>query len=518
MCKRLLVGVWLVSWLSAMGSVWAVESPSETKRVRPAAVAGSWYPGEAFELTAYLKQQLNEATPPKVSGVVRALLVPHAGFAYSGPTAAKGFKLVAGRTFKRVVVMGPAHHGVFSGLMVPDATHFETPLGEIPLEAAAINHLLHERVANLIPDVDRREHSIEAQLPWLQTVLMPGWQLVPVLVGNLDQAGYARAAHALRPLLNEETLLVISGDFTHYGTRFGYLPFPPEAGIEEKIKQLDLGAWEQIVKQDAPGFIKYQKQTGITACAFGPLAIFTHLLTPETTTLLVDYVTSGPVTAQNVHSVSYLAGAFMAPLPLANEPTQSALTQEEMKLLVEMAKRATRLAVVKGAQAVSPAAIAAEFILPQSLKQSRGAFVTLKRGEDLRGCIGYIEPIKPLYEAVVENAVNAALRDHRFRPITPAEIEGLELEVSVLSPVKPIDSYQGFIVGEHGVTLSKSGHRAVFLPNVATEQGWNREQTLTQLALKAGLPGDAWRENARFEVFTAQKQVDLFSPIKKGDR
>ena len=140
--------------------------------------------------------------------------------------------------------------------------------------------------------------------------------------------------------------------------------------------------------------------------------------------------------------------------------------------------------------------------LPGHLRAPSGAFVTLKRGGDLRGCIGTIEPREPLYQAVLDNGDNAARRDPRFSPVTPPELQDLVIEVSVLSPPRPIDSWEEFKVGEQGIILSKSGRRAVFLPEVATEQGWTREETLSYLARKAGLPADAWRSGASFSVFT----------------
>ena len=143
--------------------------------------------------------------------------------------------------------------------------------------------------------------------------------------------------------------------------------------------------------------------------------------------------------------------------------------------------------------------------LPARLKEPAGAFVTLKRHGELRGCIGYIEPREPLYLAVLANGDNAARRDPRFNPVEPAELDGLEIEVSVLTPPRPIESWQAFKVGEQGIVLSKAGRRAVFLPEVATEQGWTREETLSQLSLKAGLPANAWQEGASFEVFESTK-------------
>ncbi|MBF0180668.1 MAG: AmmeMemoRadiSam system protein B [Magnetococcales bacterium] len=499
-------------WLLTVGIAGGGVPDNGEKRLRPAAVAGSWYPGNPEDLRAYLEGQLVQAEPPPVAGLgeVRAVLAPHAGYRFSGPTAALAFKPLVGKQFKRVVAMGPSHHGDFGGLVVSDATHFATPLGEIPLDREAIRQLRRAEGVRVIPGVDRNEHSLEMQLPWLQVALESGWQLVPVLVGQADAAGYARAAAALRPLLDGETLLVLSGDWTHYGPNYGYLPFPPDEKAGERLKQLDLGAWERIAHGDAKGLLAYRERTGITACAFGPMMVFLHLSGRELTATLAGMATSGPVTRDNPNSVGYLAAWFVSGHPLSGATTGE-LTQEEMTQLHELARKALRLAVSGGPEAANAQAVATGMTLPETLKQPRGAFVTLKRGEDLRGCIGYIAPIKPLYEAVVENAVNAALRDHRFRPVRSEELPGLNLEVSVLSPLTPVDSYREIEVGRHGMTLSKMGRNAVFLPEVAPEQGWNLEQTLTELALKAGLPGDAWKENARFEVFTAQKWTAPFT-------
>jgi len=151
--------------------------------------------------------------------------------------------------------------------------------------------------------------------------------------------------------------------------------------------------------------------------------------------------------------------------------------------------------------------------LPSHLNEPSGAFVTLKRDGHLRGCVGYISPRKPLVEAVLENGVNAARNDRRFRPVSADELGDLEVEVSVLSPPRPIDSYDEFVVGEHGVILHKGGRQAVFLPEVAGEQGWTREDTLSHLARKAGLIGDGWREGASFEVFTSTKYAAPYPAV-----
>jgi AmmeMemoRadiSam system protein A len=170
--------------------------------------------------------------------------------------------------------------------------------------------------------------------------------------------------------------------------------------------------------------------------------------------------------------------------------------------LLRLARAAVE-AGVRGERAPAAAALAGG-APPDCCAEARGVFVTLHRHGALRGCIGYIEGVRPLGEAVVENALSAAFRDPRFLPLTADELEGLSVEVSVLTPLRPVPGPAAIEVPRHGVVLSRDGRRAVFLPQVAAEQGWDRDTLLSQLALKAGLPRDAWRQGATFLVFEAQ--------------
>jgi AmmeMemoRadiSam system protein A len=207
--------------------------------------------------------------------------------------------------------------------------------------------------------------------------------------------------------------------------------------------------------------------------------------------------------------VSYAVIAVTAPAPLSAPPAgpteQKALEPEQMSLLHQVAVAGVALAVAGDRPEVRDRLDRLLAQIPSSLKTPAGAFVTLRQDGRLRGCIGYILPRRPLYRAVLENGVNAAQNDHRFRPVTPEELDGLTIEVSVLTPPRPIASYLDFRVGKQGIVLSKEGRQAVFLPEVALEQGWTREQTLSNLSRKAGLPPSAWREGAFLQVFENQK-------------
>jgi len=483
-------------------------------RVRAAAVAGSWYPGDAQALGKLVDKLLAEASPQSLKGIIRALITPHAGYRYSGAGAAAGYKLIQGQSLRRVIVLGPAHAGGFHGLSIADATHYETPLGRIPLDLEAIAQLRENSLVVADDWAHQREHSIEIQLPLLQRVLAPGWTLLPILVGHIDD--YASAAKLLRPYTDDNTLIVVSGDFTHYGPHYHYMPFPLDGTIKERLKLLDMGAYEKIAAHDAAGFMAYRDMTGITACAFDPVMVLLHLLPESATSTLVNYYTSGEVTGDYRHSVSYLTVAVTNELPFSEKvpivKQKSAnlggnLNDSQLQFLHQLARNAVEAAVM------SESGVIETFIqlatkLPDNLRRPAGTFVTLKKHGHLRGCIGTIQSNDPLYRSVIINAQRAALHDPRFSPVQPDELAFLTIEVSVLSQPEPIASYKEFEVGKHGIILEKDGRSAVFLPEVALEQGWDREQTLSYLAKKAGLSPDAWKEEADYLVFTTQKYTE----------
>ncbi|MBF0445533.1 MAG: AmmeMemoRadiSam system protein B [Magnetococcales bacterium] len=493
------------------------------KKIKYSTVAGSWYPGKPEVLAKYLDDLLSKASladTPAIEDPIRALILPHAGYNFSGATAAVGIKQVMGREYKRVVVLGPAHKKAFAGLSLPDVTHYETPLGLIPLDLQAMGKLNSLKTVNYIPGAHSREHSIEMELPLLQKALKPGWKLVPILVGHLNKKGFAKVAKDISFLLDDKTLLVVSGDFTHYGPNYDYTPFVKDEQIAKNLHALDIGAFNKIVERDIDGFINYHNQTGISSCGFGPLALLINLMGSQSNVHLLKYQTSGELTSDYSNSVSYLSAAITAKQPLytANKEDATAISKEDMVLLHNIAKRVLDLAINKGPNPISPEEIAAEFKIPDNLKKPYGAFVTLKKEGELRGCIGFIKPIKPLFEAVIDNAINAAFRDHRFNTLKKAELSELEIEISVLSPTHYINSYEEFEVGHHGIIMSKMGREAVFLPEVATEQGWNRDQTLTNLSQKAGLSGSAWKTDTIFKVFTAQKHSAPYAHNKTAKK
>ncbi len=283
-------------------------SSAPAARVVGPAVAGTWYPGDATELAALVDRLLEGPGAERAQRPVRAIIVPHAGFAYSGPVAGLGFRRLP-TDVDRVLLVGPTHYADFSGGCVPAATAYRTPLGDVPLDVGAIDRVTSSRVVHRDDGPFRPEHSLEAELPFLQRHLRPGWRVVPLLVGGgRDAAVLTDLATALEPVFDDRTLAVISSDFVHYGPRFGYVPFSDR--IAERIREIDDSALERIVRLDGDGFRRYVQESGATICGRAAIEVLLQLLGPTSRGHVVAYDTSGRLTGDFRHSVSYASVLF----------------------------------------------------------------------------------------------------------------------------------------------------------------------------------------------------------------
>lgn len=478
-------------------------------KVRPMAVAGTWYPGDEIQLTRYvddLLQAASQTDDEQQQGAIRAIISPHAGYRYSGSVAADGYRLLRGQAYKRVLLLGPTHHGWFHGLSIADVTHYETPLGSIPLDLTAIQQLRSSSLVSADPSAHRKEHSLEMQLPFLQRTLQPGWQLVPVLVGQLEAEDYQAVAKLLQPLVNDDTLIVVSSDFTHFGLNYGYRPFPADKDTAARLESLDRGSLEFILEKDPQGFLDYKIRTGTTICGFRPIALLLHLLPADVKGRLISYTTSGALMRDYRNSVSYMSIVFRESNSADTEKRFNpiGLSEKNLQLLHKLASAAVEVVTKPQDEVAWQRLQKIQESVPRELKIDAGAFVTLWKDGRLRGCIGHNKDDYPLYQAMVASGINAARNDVRFLPLRPEELAGLEVEISVLTPPEQVDSYRDFIFGEEGIILEKDGHAALFLPEAAEKYSWNQEQMLKRLALKAGLSDDAWEEGASFKTFRTQ--------------
>ena len=472
-----------------------------------------WYPSDASVLEKQIEDLFQKAQVKPIDNVV-GLILPHAGYAYSGRTAAAGLKTTT-KAYKRIVVVGATHRlGMEEILSVPRATHYQTPLGLVPLDVELIDKLLEYSIFCHVPQAHEysrggQEHCVQIELPLLQH-RYGDFEFIPVVAGQCSPETVDKAAAILKSLVDGETLIVASSDFVHYGPNYGYVPFKED--IPAQIKKLDMGAYELIAQLDGRGFLEYRRNTGATICGSVPIAILLSMLSESTESHLIQYTTSGEMTGDFTNSVSYLSvafsGAWGAPSEVEPDANNAVLTEQDKEQLLTLARRTIDYAL-KNRRVPEASDLG---ITPSAAMQSpRAAFVTLKKHAQLRGCIGDIFPQRPLYKSVILNAIHACVNDRRFPPVSQDECEDITIDISALTPPAPVDSSDQIRIGIDGVVLNKDGRSAVFLPQVAPEQGWDIEQTLTHLSEKARLPADAWKQGASFLVF----QADVFGESEK---
>jgi AmmeMemoRadiSam system protein B/AmmeMemoRadiSam system protein A len=495
--------------------------------VRPAAVAGSWYPDHPCLISAEVDRMVRAtAAAPPLAGKPVALVVPHAGWRYSGFAAVAAFRQLHPGDFDRVVIVAPSHQGAFQGFSIADVSAFRTPVGDVPLCEKAVKSLRDSRLVRSVPGVEDREHSIEIELPFLQERL-DRFCLVPILAGRTDAAMQRGLAEKLAALDDGKTLFVFSSDFTHYGAGYDFVPYGASARqAKERIRELDSRALTFFSPPDAEGFRKFLDETGDSICGREGLKVMLELLpriAPAAKAVPLARYTSIDLPGNpSDDSVTYVAMAYVssvapeapplgAPSPPSTAPPRPAPLSADLGAKLLRVARATLRTELEATDDLRRALRD----LPASageLARLQGAFVTLNRTDPaeiaregkLRGCIGQVHPAYTIPEAVVVAAAQAALSDPRFPPVRKEELGKLELELTLLSPPRPIGSWKEIVLGRDGIVLTKGESRALFLPQVPVEEKWTLEETLSYLSRKAGLAADAWREGATFEVFEGQ--------------
>ncbi len=476
--------------------------PPGPRIVRPAALAGTWYPGDPKELAAEVDGFL-DAAPAWDGPAPIALVAPHAGHRFAGKAQGAVYRTVRGRRYRRVFLLGVNHRSPpVRGASIPDVTDYETPLGRVPLDRAACDRLkAWGPIFRTVPGAHRTEHSIEIHLPFLQRAI-PDLVIVPMVV-RIRPSEAEELADALAEELGPGDLVVASSDDCHYGPDHGYVPFPPDEHLLDNLKKLDMGLVDRLLRLDLRGFADYKQKTGITVCGFSPLCTLLALLPAKAKGRVVAYDTSARTTGETANVVTYVGVAFTGPDWKPRKRVARPLTAKEKAFALKLA-RASLTRYVKRREVFDPWDEGWE--IPGGLKPRQGSFVTLKIGGRLRGCIGDIVPRRPLYRSIVMRAVDAAVHDSRFRPVREEELDRIRIEISALSPPRKVSSWKEIELGKHGILLYYDGRfRAVYLPQVAPEQGWTLEETLSHLSRKGGLPVDAWRSpRAGFRVFTAQ--------------
>ncbi|MBU1077138.1 MAG: AmmeMemoRadiSam system protein B [Spirochaetes bacterium] len=477
------------------------DSDTKNSNIRKNAVAGQFYPKDAKDLKEQINSYFKEIEKPETLpfGHLMGLIVPHAGYTYSGKVAAHAYKLLENKKIDTVILLGGSHRTFLETPSVYPKGAYQTPLGNLPINESVVKKIKEWYPSiTFVPKAHEWEHSLEVQLPFLQTALKNDFTIVPVLFGKIDSKILGAMAKALYNIIQTEKniLIVVSSDLSHYPDQKNAVKVDNETiNLITNFKTLELINRESdIEKMKIPNLVTCQ--CGLSAVA---VLLETAKLFKDTSITLLDYKNSGDMTWIKERVVGYASMAITSKKnhsPEGEEKDSFSLTEDEKKFLLKIA-RETLESHVKNKK------IPDFKIKNDKLKQDAGAFVTLNIDHNLRGCIGYIVPIKPLYQAVIDNAINASSKDHRFPQVTEKELKNIKIEISVLTPPTPVNSYKDIVIGKHGIILKKGFHQSVFLPQVAPEQKWDLETTLSHLSSKAGLSPDEWKSGTSFEVFTA---------------
>ncbi len=459
-------------------------------------VAGQFYTANPQRLRSEIQSYLDrvEAGQPRD---VQILIAPHAGYMYSGQVAAFGYKEVAHQKFNTVVILAPSHHFGFPGISVWTEGGLQTPLGVAEVDQEFAKKLVEaDPLFIQEPRAFELEHALEVEVPFLQ-VVSPQAKIVPVIMGQCTYATLERVAQTLDGLIGnrKDVLVVVSSDMSHFHK-------------DKKARDLDSQTLELIKNFQIQEFWNACSQQKLEMCGFVPVT--TAMLLAQKRGLKVEvlnYANSGDVTGDRDRVVGYTSAVFFSEGEGTPALEQKAdgfsgvlpLSQEQKAALIRIARQTVEDYVREG-KTFEPTVDDAR------LSETEGAFVTLHKHGQLRGCIGNIIGQKPLYLTVRDMAIAAAVSDPRFSPVTDEELKDIDIEVSVLSKPWVAKNADEIQMGVHGVIVSRGWmHRGVFLPQVATETGWSREEFLSQLcAQKAGLPANAWKDpKTTLELFTA---------------
>ena len=465
-------------------------------KVRPAGAAGGFYPADPKELTQMIDGLLAQNAVPQVQGPLVALICPHAGYIFTGPVAASCFAQLKGRNYARVVVIAPSHYENFHFNSIYDGDAYATPLGNVPVDQD-----FRAKLAKLSSDIkisdrghlqvgEHAEHSLEVQLPWLQRTL-GDFKLVPIIMGDQDYGLERALGRALaKALLAEsaearaQTLILVSSDLSHYHT------YDYANNVDHQTLQA-IEEWDYLSLSRNFAMWERGAQTW-EACGGGP--IVAGMIAAEglgaAHAQILKYANSGDATGDKSRVVGYGAVAITPGSAAdARKRADFTLTTGEKNALMKIARASVETSVRdRKMYQLAPMGF-------PRLEEARGAFVTLKEHGELRGCIGYITPLKSLAETVRDVATDAALEDSRFTPVTTAELPLLAYEISVMSPLRRVLDIKEIKVGKHGLIMKQGEIEGLLLPQVPVEQHWGRDTFLEETCHKAGLPRQAWKDD-----------------------
>lgn len=480
----LIIGLTLILIAPAVGS-------QTLGTERQPVVAGSFYPADSATLDSMVRDHLRSVPDrPAIDGEIIALIVPHAGLVYSGAIAAHCYKLLEGSSINRVILCGPSHRYAFQGASVYGAqVSWRTPLGLIPCDDELCNAAVLNDGVRVVSTAHNREHSLEVQLPYLQTVLSD-FSIVPILIGHQSESGIATLTAALKSLeYDAQTIMVASTDWQHYK--------PASVG-----GPMDSLAISCLLDLDPQRLATLLASGEVEMCGGGAAVAVAKAAVAKgaNRAQLLRYGDSGELFGDKESVVGYAAMVLYrhhettdSSESTNSDPKEPAVKNNEPYRLSESDR--TRLLQIARQSIASylDSGKLPSFDVPEILAKPGAAFVTLEKQEKLRGCIGYTQAIQPLYRTVAECAVKAATQDNRFARVTAEELPKLHIEISVLTPLEKVSSLDEIEIGRDGLMIELGNRRGLLLPQVAVDNNWDRTTFLEKTCWKAGLSEDAYK-------------------------
>ena len=440
---------------------------------KPYAVAGSFYPQDKNELSTQVKIFFQDAKKTSKKNV-NAIIVPHAGYVFSASTAATAYKALS-KKYKNIFLIGSSHYVNIDGASIYNVDNYKTPLGEIKINQKIVSELKNNfELFTYDVNAHLKEHSLEVQLPFLQTLYGNDLNIVPIIIATSNLHTIKKISKVLEPYFNDENLFVISTDLSHYPSY-------------ENAKIIDKKTIDAIVTNNTKVFINSINQTnakGIkdlqtAACGWSSVLTLMYLTQDSNYKYeVLKYRNSGDSKYGDKNKVVGY-GAFR----IYKDNKDDFLSQNEKDELLDIARLALYEATIKNKKI----SIDESKIFPV-LKKPLGAFVSLYNDSKLRGCIGRFEPNQALYSVVIDMAIASSRFDTRFKKVSKDELSKIDIEISVLTPRKRIDSIDDIILGKHGIYIQKGKKSGTYLPHVASQMHWNVEEFVKSCAIeKAGL-------------------------------
>ncbi|HOK41043.1 MAG TPA: AmmeMemoRadiSam system protein B [bacterium] len=478
-------------------------------KIREPVAAGKFYPDKPEELRQMVEYLFSKAERKKFDNV-RAFIVPHAGYIFSGIVAASGYNQInTNKNYNNIFLIGSSHYAAFNGASIYNSGDYKTPFGLVKVNIELADELIKKYDFIFFKEeAELYEHSLEVQLPFLQYIFKKEIRIVPIIIGTDDLNILKKLSSALKEYFTEDNLFIISTDFSHYPDYNNAVEVDKNIGLAIQKKNINF-----LLSENNKYMNKGIPKLACCICGLSSVITLLNMIEVEEEYKIehIQYMNSGDVSGDKSRVVGYHSFVVLSnkkeEAKIMSKEKEFVLTEKDKKDLLKVA-RETIVEYIKNNKI--PEFKEKEF--SENLLKECGAFVTLHKHGNLRGCIGRFMADEPLYKVVQEMAIASSTQDYRFSKVSVSELSEIDIEISVLSPLKKVKSIDEIELGKHGIYIVKGFRSGTFLPQVAKETGWSKEEFLGHCARdKAGIGWDGWKD-ADIYIYTA----DVFSEIELG--